>query len=138
MNDSIRTISIIVLSGLAFFCLQSGVFLLSGHKYKNNSRRTLVLLQFITALLLGCDALAYVFRGSLTGAGFYIVRISNFLVFALNYFTTFFFCFYSAEFIKSDSVKDLLKSLFPIKQGANTPSAAFFTDRFLLSRFSLI
>ena len=102
MNDSIRTISIIVLSGLAFFCLQSGVFLLSGHKYKNNSRRTLVLLQFITALLLGCDALAYVFRGSLTGAGFYIVRISNFLVFALNYFTTFFFCFYSAEFIKSD------------------------------------
>ena len=52
MNDSIREISIIVLMGLAFFCLQAGVFLLSGHTLKNNSRRTLVLLQIITGILL--------------------------------------------------------------------------------------
>ena len=102
MSDTIRTVSIVMLSGLAFFCLQVGIFLISGHKFKNNSRRTLVLLQFFTAILLGCDALAYIFRGSNNGIGFYIVRVSNFFVFALNYFNTFFFCFYSAEFIKSD------------------------------------
>lgn len=101
MSDTIRIISIVILSGLAFFCLQVGVFLLSGHKFKNNSRRTLILLQFITGLLLAFDAMAYIFRGT-DQAGYYMVRISNFMVFALNYFITFFFCFYSAEFIKSD------------------------------------
>ena len=102
MNDSIREISIVVLMGLAFFCLQAGVFLLSGHTLKNNSRRTLVLLQIITGILLIFDAVAYIFRGSSSQTGYYMVRISNFMVFALNYVTTFCFCFYSAEFIKSD------------------------------------
>ena len=101
MSDTIRIISIVILSGLAFFCLQVGVFLLSGHKLKSNSRRTLILLQFITALLLTFDVMAYIFRGT-DQVGYYMVRISNFMVFALNYFTTFFFCFYSAEFINSD------------------------------------
>ena len=119
MSDTIRTVSILMLSGLAFFCLQSGVFLMSGHKFKNNSRRTLILLQFITALLLLCDSLAYIFRGSTSGVGFYIVRISNFLVFALNYFSTFFFCYYSAEFIKADvlSFKILFKPHSSVKSG---------------------
>ena len=119
MSDTIRTVSIVMLSGLAFFCLQSGVFLLSGHKYKNNSRRTLILLQFITSLLLACDSLSYIFRGSTLGVGFYIVRISNFLVFALNYFSTFFFCFYSAEFIKCELLdfKVLFKPRSSVKSG---------------------
>ena len=64
MNDMIRIISIVTLFGLAFFCLQVGVFLLTGHKLKDNSRRTLILLQFITGLLLAFDACAYVFRGN--------------------------------------------------------------------------
>lgn len=119
MSDTIRTVSIVMLSGLSFFCLQSGVFLLSGHKYKNNSRRTLILLQFITSLLLACDSLSYIFRGSTLGVGFYIVRISNFLVFALNYFSTFFFCFYSAEFIKCELLdfKVLFKPRSSVKNG---------------------
>ncbi len=102
MNDTVRIVSIVVLFGLAFFCLQVGVFLLSGHKLKDNSRRTLILLQFITGALLIFDACAYVFRGNSGQIGFYIVRISNFMVFAFSYVATFFFCFYSAEFIKSD------------------------------------
>ena len=102
MNDTIRIISIVMLFGLAFFCLQVGVFLLTGHKLKENSRRTLILLQFVTGLLLVFDACAYVFRGGEGQIGFYIVRASNFMVFALNYVNTFLFCFYSAEFIKSD------------------------------------
>lgn len=102
MNDTVRIISIVTLFGLAFFCLQVGVFLLTGHKFKENSRRTLILLQFVTGLLLAFDACAYVFRGNVGQIGFYIVRASNFMVFALNYVNTFLFCFYSAEFIKSD------------------------------------
>ena len=119
MSETIRLISIVVLFGLAFFCLQVGVFLLSGHKLKNNSRRTLILLQFITGLLLIFDALAYIFRGHNSQTGFYMVRISNFMVFALNYFIAFFFCFYSAEFIKSDLLdfKILVTPRTSIKNG---------------------
>ena len=102
MSDTVRLISIVILFGLALFCLQVGVFLLSGHKFKNNSRRTLILIEIITGFLLIFDALAYIFRGNTSPLGYYMVRVSNFMVFALNYVTTFFFCFYSAEFIKSD------------------------------------
>ncbi len=102
MSETIRQISIVILFGLAFFCFQVGIFLMSGHKLKNNSRRTLILLQFFTGLLLIFDALAYIFRGHTGQTGFYMVRISNYMVFVLNYFIAFFFCFYSVEFIKSD------------------------------------
>ena len=102
MSDTIRLISIVILFGLAFFCLQVGVFLLSGHKLRNNSRRTLVLIEIITGFLLAFDAMAYIFRGNSSQTGFYMVRISNFMVFSLNYVLTFFFCFYSVEFVKSD------------------------------------
>ena len=102
MSDTVRLISIVILFALGFFCLQVGVFLLSGHKFKNNSRRTLILIQFITGFLLIFDGLAYVFRGNTSEIGLYMVRISNFMVFSLNYVITFFYCFYSVEFIKSD------------------------------------
>ncbi|MBP5794207.1 MAG: hypothetical protein J6W46_11305, partial [Spirochaetaceae bacterium] len=102
MNDTVRLISIVILFGLGFFCLQVGVFLLSGHKLRNNSRRTLILIEIITGLLLAFDALAYIFRGNTSQTGYYMVRASNFMVFSLNYVLTFFFCFYSVEFIKSD------------------------------------
>ncbi len=102
MSDTVRLISIVILFGLAFFCLQVGVFLLSGHKLKNNSRRTLILIQIITSFLLIFDALAYIFRGNTSTTGYYMVRISNFMVFSLNYVAAFFFCFYCAEFIKSE------------------------------------
>lgn len=102
MSDTTRIISIVILLGMAFFCLQVGVFLLSGHKLKNNSRKTLILIEFTTGLLLLFDAFAYIFRGNTSQTGFYMIRISNFLVFLLNYITIFLFSFNCAEFIKSD------------------------------------
>ena len=123
MSDIIRIISIVLLFGLDFFCLQVGVFLLSGHRLKNNSRRTLILLQIITGLLLICDAFAYIFRGNSSQLGFYMVRISNFMVFSLNYVTTFLFCFYSVEFIKSDLLdfKILRTPRASVKNGIPVP-----------------
>ena len=93
--------------------------MLSGHKFKDNSRRTLILLQVVTGLLLVFDALAYVFRGNVGQIGFYIVRVSNFMVYALSYVNTFLFCFYSAEFIKSELLefKILVTPRFGVKNG---------------------
>ncbi len=100
MSDFIRTISISSLSLLAFFCFQTGIFLFSGHKIKQNARRTLVLIDIFTGFLLVFDALAYYFRGNTGQAAFYMVRLSNFFVFICNFTVSFLFCFYACEFIK--------------------------------------
>lgn len=102
MSDTIRLTSIVLLLTLAFFCLQTGIFLLTGYTLKKNNRRTLVNILFMTGLLLISDALAYIFRGYTGQTGYYMVRLSNFMVFLLNYCTTFFFCMYCIEFIRSD------------------------------------
>ncbi len=119
MNYTVKIISIVILFGLAFFCLQAGVFLLTCHKLKNSGRRTLVLIQFITGSLLIFDALAYIFRGNTSQLGFYMVRLSNFMVFFLNYISPTLFCFYSVEFIKSEFLEfKLLCSPIPsVKKG---------------------
>jgi hypothetical protein len=100
MTDFTRIISIASLSFIAFFCFQVGVFLWSGHNLKQNGRRTLIFLEFFTGFLLVWDALAYLYRGNTSEAGYYMVRLSNFFVFVCNSSVSFFFCFYVCEFIK--------------------------------------
>ena len=110
MTDFTRTISIVTLIFLAFFCFQTGIFLCSGHTIKQNGRRTLIFIEFFTGFLLFFDALAYIYRGNTSTTGFYLVRLSNFLVFICNFSASFFFCFYvipqlSKIFSEINSVK---------------------------------
>lgn len=100
MTDLTRIISIVALFFLSFFCFQVGIFLCSGHRFRKNGRRTLILIELLTGFLLLSDALAYCFRGDVSVAGWCMVRVSNFLVFICNFSAAFFFCFYSCEFIK--------------------------------------
>ena len=100
MTDCTRLFSISSLVFLAFFCFQLGIFLWSGHKLKNNGRRTLIFVDFFTGFLLLFDALAYLYRGNTSQLGYYMVRISNFLVFLCNSSASFFICFYVCELIK--------------------------------------
>ena len=81
MTDFTRIISIAALVFLAFFCIQTALFLCTGHSIKQNGRRTLILIEFFTGFLLLFDALAYYFRGNVTLTGWYMVRLSNFFVF---------------------------------------------------------
>ena len=100
MTDFTRIISISILFFLSFFCFQVGIFLWSGHKLKNNGRRTLIFIEFFTGFLLLSDAIAYFYRGNTSALGYYMVRLSNFLVFVCNFSVSFLFCFYVCEFIK--------------------------------------
>ncbi len=100
VSDFTRIISISSLLFLSFFNFQTGIFLCSGHKLKQNGRRTLVFIELLTGFLLLSDAVAYFYRGSTSETGFYMVRSSNFFVFVSNFAISFFFCFYVCEFIK--------------------------------------
>ena len=100
MSDLTRTISILSLCFLSFFCFQTGVFLWSGHKLRQNGRRTLIFIELFTGSMLLFDALAYIFRGNTSVLGWHMVRLSNFFVYICNFSISFFFCFYVCEFIK--------------------------------------
>jgi len=97
--------------------------LCSGHRLKQNGRRTLILIEFFTGFLLLWDALAYFYRGNITEAGYYMVRLSNFFVFICNFSISFFFCFYVCEFIKQSRLnfsillhpKDAVKKGIPVQ-----------------------
>ena len=119
MTDLTRIISISSLFFLSLFCFQAGVFLWSGHKLRQNGRRTLIFIEFFTGFLLIFDALAYSYRGNTSSAGYYMVRISNFFVFICNSSISFFVCFYVCEFIMQARLNFsiLLKPKSSVKNG---------------------
>ncbi|MBP5696670.1 MAG: hypothetical protein J6X11_08505 [Treponema sp.] len=119
MTDFTRIISIASLAFISFFCFQVGVFLWSGHKIRQNGRRTLILIEFFTGFLLLFDALAYFYRGDVSATGYYMVRVCNFFVYACNFSISFFFCFYVCEFIKQSrlSFSLLLHPIAAVKDG---------------------
>ena len=100
MTDFTKIVNTTILFVLSGFCFQTGIFLCSGHLFKQNARRTLVFIDFFTGFLLLFDALAYIYRGNSSPLGYYMVRLSNFFVFIGNFSASFFFCFYVCEFIK--------------------------------------
>ena len=66
------------------FCCLTGLCMFLGKNYETEGRKILMEMQFLTAVLLFMDACAWGFRGNPTWAGFYMVRISNFIVFVLS------------------------------------------------------
>lgn len=130
MTDLIRTISITTLLILSTFCFQTGIFLISGHRFKQNARRTLIYIDILTGFLLLCDAMAYFYRGNTSNLGYYMVRLSNFFVFIFNFLVTFFFCFYICEFIKQSRLS-LSILLHPKKATKNGIPVQLFIVFFL-------
>ena len=69
--------------GLAISLIISGI--LAVEKKKNKIDRDIQRLVLLGALLLLCDSLSMIFRGDISKAGYYIIRISNFFVYITNY-----------------------------------------------------
>lgn len=84
------------------FCLIAALCMYLSNNFDREKRKWLLLMQVFTALLLFCDALAYIFRGYPGTVGYYMVRISNFLVFALSDVVMFFFHTYVCSYLFTD------------------------------------
>lgn len=120
-----------LLSWGAIFCLIAGLCILMS-KYANKQKQKWMLcMELFTSLLLASDALAWTFRGYSGIFGYYIVRISNFLVFALTDVVLLFFHLYVCSFVceAKEDTKD-----FRIKIGCILPIAAVFLV--ILSQFT--
>ena len=77
-----------------FICLicACGIFIATPHKTRRT--RIKILMQIACMLLLGTDALSWYFRVDADETAYYMVRISNFSVFCINYVFMSFFATY--------------------------------------------
>lgn len=77
-----------------FICLicAGGIFIATPHKTRRT--RIKILMQIACMLLLGTDALSWYFRVDADETAYYMVRISNFSVFCINYVFMSFFATY--------------------------------------------
>ncbi len=78
MTQSVN--SIFLLSG-SLFCLIAALSFWWGKNFEKRTRRWMIWMQLSASLLLSSDATAYIFRGMPGRVGYWMVRISNFLVF---------------------------------------------------------
>lgn len=81
------------------FCLIAAVCMFVGKNFDREKRKWMLLMQLSTAILLCSDAFAWEFRGKPGIIGYYIVRISNFLVFAASDVILFFFHAYICMYL---------------------------------------
>ncbi len=89
--DDHRFLNTALLAWGCIFCLIAAFCLFLAKNYDKERRKWMLRMQLSTAFLLGSDSLAWIFRGYPGDLGFYMVRISNFLVFALSDLTLLFF-----------------------------------------------
>ena len=66
------------------FCLIAALCMLMSKNFNREKRKWLLLMQLSCAILLGSDAAAWAFRGCPGTMGFWVVKVSNFLVFLFS------------------------------------------------------
>ena len=72
---------VILESGFALFCLLSALYLRLYDRGSSREEKVLTAALLTNTVINISDSLAYVYRGDMTDTGYYMVRVSNFLVF---------------------------------------------------------
>ena len=88
------TLQVELLVWCSLFCMIAAICMGLSNNFEKEKRNWMLLMQASTSLLLGFDALAYVFRGKRGIENYYMVRISNFSVFLLTDIALLFFHMY--------------------------------------------
>lgn len=81
MGVSIKVLHVTFEMWGCVFCMVMGLCLYISRNFEKDKRRLLIHIEMTAAALLGMDAFAWIYRGSQSEVGFWMVRISNFLVF---------------------------------------------------------
>lgn len=84
------------------FCLIAALSAFLGHSIEKNKKRLMLALQLLTSLMLLADAYAWMYRGVATQTGYYMVRISNFAVYVINYTTLSVFTMLLSKYLTED------------------------------------
>lgn len=86
MFDYFRNHQLNIMMGLGSICLIITIFVLIAKTLTKRKKKIMLLLESSAAILLFSDRFAYIYRGDTSTLGFCMVRISNYLVFAMTLF----------------------------------------------------
>lgn len=79
-----QSIHVALLLWGCIFCLIAALCMFMSRNFDREKRRWMIFMELVCAVLLISDAFAWAFRGGRGMTGYLMVRISNFLVFALS------------------------------------------------------
>ena len=85
------------------FCFIIALSMFFGRNFETKRRSILMEMQFLTAVLLLMDACAWGFRGNASQTGYYMVRISNFMVFVLSDVVLLLYHLYLCQYLFADT-----------------------------------
>ena len=85
------------------FCFIIALSMFLGRNIETKRRKILMEMQFLTAVLLLMDACAWGFRGNASQIGYYMVRISNFMVFVLSDVVLLLYHLYLCQYLFADT-----------------------------------
>lgn len=89
-----------LIKSCGMFCVLLAFFLLLMKNYKKSRRLALIAIEVCSAVLLINDALAYSYRGKSGELAFYMVRVSNFMVYLSIIVTIISFAFYLKSWLE--------------------------------------
>lgn len=106
-----RFINISLLMWGCLFCAVAAVCIFMSKNLAKEKRKWMIAMQLGAALLLGADALAWGFRGMPGTLGFYMVRITNFIVFVQSDLVLLFFHRYLCSCLFSEKYAEMEQPL---------------------------
>ena len=92
----------------AIFCVITAVIVLLTGRFDRKRARSLFGLLVTNAILNVSESLAYLYRGNTSELGYYMVRVTNFLVFFCNFIMLLFFLAYLCGVIEKNSGKKIV------------------------------
>ena len=84
MFESIKNIQLDIMLIISGLCVATALFMTFSKTLDRERKIYLVLTNIFATLLLVFDRYAYIFRGDTSLTGYYMVRISNFIVFVMT------------------------------------------------------
>ena len=102
MFELIKAHQLNIMIGLSSVCFAVGLFALFTKSLVKRRRIIIADMEFSASILLFADRLAYIYRGDTSLTGFYMVRITNFLVFFMTISVIHSFNMYLTDFCRND------------------------------------
>ena len=100
----------LMLSGI---CVTIAIFTFFTNSLSKKRKKIMICLELSAACLLSSDRFAYIYRGDVSTMGYYMVRISNYLVFAMSLTVLFFFNEYLIDMYENEgNIKRIRRLLF--------------------------
>lgn len=104
--DTTQMIQFIFEMWSAVFCIITAIVVISTMKFDKKQALIVLGLLFINAVVNVSEGLAYFYRGNTTTTGYYMVRITNFLVFFFNMLLTYFVLLFLCHICKKNGGTD--------------------------------